>query len=108
MHAREAESLVRQQRHPPPVERILLAIAAQWPALVTSGSTHIGEAWIRTAGEWTPDRTERALDAVARMERPPTPGQLLAATRPARGPSRSTPAAESEHPALRAERERQA
>ena len=85
----KARALVAGQGHPAPVERILLAVAAQWPALVAGGHVDIGEAWRRTAGEWTPERVERALDALARMERPPVPGQLLAATTPPRGPGRS-------------------
>ena len=71
------------------MERLLLAVAAQWPALVASGHVDVGESWMRTANEWTPERVELALDALARMQRPPTSGQLLAATKPARGPART-------------------
>ena len=71
------------------MERLLLAVAAQWPPLVAGGWVDVGESWARTAGEWTEQRVEAALSALARMERPPTAGQLLAASRPPRGPARA-------------------
>ena len=93
---------MRAESHPPLVERVLLAVAEQWPALVAGGWVDVGGSWTRTAGDWTEARVESALDWLARAERPPTAGQLLAATRPARGPAAS---GESDHPAMRAQRQ---
>ena len=98
---------MRAERHMALVERVLLGVARHWPALVAGGWVDLGDGWRRSASQWTPERVEAALDAMALADRPlTTPGQLLAATRPAAGPTGTVPASQSNHPALVAERRR--